>query len=1091
MLFDTTFNGRIFQMLDALDYGDAVSAQAIELDAMLRKLGFSTALQSKWYHQDVHELRTDLGSPVPTDRDVVIVHYSGYSKEVLAYVQQLRCTKVCIYHNITPHTFFRPGTDLYEHCLKGRQQLREVVRDFHYFWGDSAYNLRELTELGADPKHCSVVPIIVGRSRAVAGAASREPGAWIFLGRIAANKGQANLVRLFAAMHAEDPRRASKLYLVGGFNAADPYFQELNREISRLGVSEQVVVCGKVPDADIESYFSRASIFVSMSEHEGFGVPLIEAAHHDVPVAALRNTAIAETMGGSAGLAETGEELRKKIEEIACDEQHAGRILEDQKRNASRFARAAVETCLIDALRTVLPDRSRFNTVSIVICTYNRSDFLDRCLDYLQYQTNQNFEVIVVNGPSTDGTDEVLDRYKDRVKIGRNPERNLSASRNIGIELSDGDIVAFIDDDAIPFDDWVDTQLREFNQRPLTLAALGGPAYYAGTLEFQAQDIGINRFAETQVNIDSGQIGTAGWERSLLGTNTCFRNDILRSNLGFDEQFDYFLDESELCFRLQSKKCIVGYCPDLFLRHEFAQSHNRGGKYNYNWFTICKNTAYFIAAYSELKGKKLMDCVERRMDLDRIKPLKAGRDAGEISTQDYQKFADAIQSGVNKGLIDAEDFPRTRSLCPAPGAFRPFCRAAAYPLVGPALKRLHICIVSKEFPPFTVSGGIGTLYYHLASELLLMGHRVTVVAPADQESVYRRGRFSVQFAKRHAICSDTLGAPGFVTNTNWSISAFHAVAELHDREPVDIVESALWDSEALAMSLLPRRQRPPLVLRLVTPFPVVSRLNGWTVSDRETALFRTAEKTLIANADAIVPISESIADTIETEYDIRRDTRWVRSHCGIAYWPSFDSRLDYTELTKINGNSFTVPLGSKLVLFVGRLETRKGVDVLLTSANKFLATDSQAHLLLAGRDIEDWAKRAQSLLLPNVAPRVHFLGEVDDITREKLLHAAHCVVFPSRYESFGLVPLEAYVHGKPVVASRAGAIPEVVSDEKSGLLFPPGDTGALARCVERLLVDPELCARLSVGAKRQIRHFSSRNSAIRAVKLYATLLSQK
>lgn len=1092
MLFDTNFKGRIFQVIEALDYGDAVSNQAIELGKMLQQMGFPTAIHVKYRHEAVKGLCVDLEALTPTDEDVVIVHYSGYSEYALPYVQKFRCTKVCVYHNITPHTFFHIGTPLYEFCLKGRQQLHEVVRDFHYFWGDSNYNLQELIELGASHEKCAVVPIVVGRTMASADRPnSRETGAWVFLGRVAANKGHINLVRLFARVRADDPKCAQKLYIVGRFESDDPYYKELRRVIDELKLTDRVVITGKVSDADVEHCLARASIYVSMSEHEGFGVPLVEAAHHNLPVVALRNTAIGETMGECVGLANTEEELRQLIKELLSNEQRYVQALEEQKRNSVRFSHAAVGDCLICALRGVLPDRSRFTTVSIVICTYNRKDLLERCLDYLQYQTNQNFEVVVVNGPSTDNTDEVLECYKHRIKIGRNPEQNLSISRNMGIELSDGDVIAFIDDDALPFDDWIDTIVREFGRRPLTTAAIGGPAYLAGSLEFQCQDIGINRFAEAKVNIDSSVIGSNGWERSLIGTNTCFRADVIREICGFDEQFDYFLDESELCFRLQSRNYIVGYCPSLFLRHEFAQSHNRTGKYKFNWFTICKNTAYYIAAYSGLKGKGLSDYVDQRMYSERIVPLEDGYKAGEISHEEYQAFAVAVRAGAKQGLIDSREFPRTRGLKPAPGVFRVFSCAAAYPLVGRDIERLHICIVTKEFPPFVPGGGIGTLYYNLASELLLMGHYVTVVAPVESGesgSTFQRGRFAIRYTKLKTVCSGAVSASGFINNINWSISAFQAVAALHAIHPVDIIESALWDSEALALSLIPHNQRPQLVVRLVTPFPVAARLNGWSVPEYEGSLFKAAEKALIAHADAVVPISESIACTLEAEYGISRDARWSKSHCGIAYWPFFDFRLGYADLGEVNGKQLDVPKGSKLILFVGRLESRKGVDVLLAAANEFLASDSQAHLLLAGRDIEGWTQKAQAILSSEMVNRIRFLGEVDDATRDKLLHAAHCVVFPSRYESFGLVPLEAFVHGVPVIASRAGAIPEVVSDEECGLLFEAGNSESLATCVTRLLTEPQLRARLSVGARKRIRHFSSRNSAINAIKLYASLL---
>jgi glycosyltransferase involved in cell wall biosynthesis len=698
---------------------------------------------------------------------------------------------------------------------------------------------------------------------------------------------------------------------------------------------------------------------------------------------------------------------------------------------------------------------------------------------------------VVVNGPSDDNTDEVLERYRDRIKVGVNSQRNLAISRNIGIDLADGDLLAFIDDDALPFDDWVETLIDEFNRRPLTLGALGGPAYYAGTLRYQSEDIGINRFAEAKVNIDSREVGESGWERSLLGTNTCFSGEALRAVSGFDEQFDYFLDESELCFRMHQAGYLIAYRPDLYLRHEFAQSHNRGGRYNYNWFTICKNTAYYIAAYSGLKGAELKKYLDQRMQSERVAPLEAAYRAGEIRKDEYDRHIKAINDGVVQGLKDVADFPKTREIRQRPGKFKVFTSAATYPLVGCDTPSLHICIVSKEFTTYSAGGGIGTLYYHLASELLLMGHQVTLITPGEKVHVYRCGRFSVRYAPIQPNATDTLGSTGFVNNMNWGMTALRAVAELHAEHRIDIIESALWDTEALPIALLPKGKRPPLVVRLVTPFPVAARLNGWQVPQREADLFLAGETALIQNADLVVPISESIAKTIQQEHAIERDARWNLSHCGIAYWPFFDASAGYTSLEDRAGNPLKVSADMKFVLFVGRLEGRKGVGTLLEAAKRFLAADPEAHLVMAGRDIENWTERAKDIFENSLAERVHFLGSVEDQVREKLLNAAHCVVFPSQYESFGLVPLEAFVHGTPVIASRAGAIPEVVADDLSGLLFESGNVEELANCVSRVLTDKALHSRLSEGAREQIRVFSSRNSAIRAVSAYVALIRER
>jgi glycosyltransferase involved in cell wall biosynthesis len=1090
MTFASGFKGKVIQVIEALDYGDAVSNHVLALHRIFLDMGLASRIHSKWHHPSVAEWRADLDDLRVGEEDLVLLHYACYSEHSFPFVRKLRCTKICVYHNITPHSFFAPGTMLHELCLKGREeQLPEVVRESHYFWGDSKFNVEELLALGAKAEQCAVVPIVVNPPAAAMRREhpSREQGVWLFIGRIAPNKGQRELVRLFAAMRAANGSLAQKLNLVGNYSPDDQYYRQLREDIALLGLENDVILTGKTDDATVHEFLSAGSVYVSMSLHEGFGVPLIEAACHGLPVIALHSSAVGETLGWGGGLAHSAEEVAQHIERCMTDEKFRLRLVEEQALNAQRFTSAAVTRALESALTAVLPRQSQFRSVSIVICTYNRSDLLDRCLDYLQYQTSQDFEVIVVNGPSTDNTEEVVAKYRDRIKYATNPARNLSISRNIGIELSDGDLVAFIDDDAIPFDDWIATLLREFNRRPLTHAAIGGPAYFAGTLKFQAQDIAINRLAIAQVNVDSALIGTDGWERSMLGTNTCFRADIVREQGGFDEQFDYFLDESELSFRLQNNGYIVGYSPVLYLRHEFAQSDNRVGQFNFNWFSICKNTAYYIAAYSGMQGEELRAYAEMRAASERVEPLRVALAGGEISQVEFEGHVKAIERGTSQGLRDALDFPKTRKLGGPPGRFEPFASAPLYPIVGRDLRALHICIVTKEFPPFVNGGGIGTLYYHLASELLLMGHRVSVVVPGSESSRYEQGRLSVRYEPIRELCPETIAAPGFARNTNWSVAALHAVAEIHQVDAIDVVDSALWDSEALSFSLLDTENRPPLVVRLVTPFAVAKRLNGWSMPERESSFFNAAEKRLIERADAIVPISESIAHTVQTEHRVQQDDRWQVAHCGIAYWASFLHSKNYAELKFINGQPVAFPEDAKLIVFVGRLEPRKGVDLLMSAAAQILAADLRAHLILAGKESAEWPLPRSADMSPDIAGRIHIVGEVDDSTRDKLLNAAYCVVFPSRYESFGLVPLEAFVHGAPVVATNAGAIPEVVIAGECGLLFEPENSGSLADCVIRLLTDTGLRNLLSAGAKQRVRRLSSRNSAIGAIKLYSKL----
>ncbi len=124
-------------------------------------------------------------------------------------------------------------------------------------------------------------------------------------------------------------------------------------------------------------------------------------------------------------------------------------------------------------------------TVSVIINTYNRGAHLKRLLDALSRQTYDNFEVIVVNGPSTDNTKEIIRQYKKAIRAAKCPITNLSVSRNIGVRKAAGEINAFIDDDAVPQDTkWIETAVSYFEDEKV--GTVGGTVYRLdGGINFQ------------------------------------------------------------------------------------------------------------------------------------------------------------------------------------------------------------------------------------------------------------------------------------------------------------------------------------------------------------------------------------------------------------------------------------------------------------------------------------------------------------------------------------------------------------------------------------------------------------------------------
>ncbi|MEC4814630.1 MAG: glycosyltransferase family 2 protein [Scytonema sp. PMC 1069.18] len=242
-------------------------------------------------------------------------------------------------------------------------------------------------------------------------------------------------------------------------------------------------------------------------------------------------------------------------------------------------------------------------SISIIVCTSDRPIFLKKALKSLELISYQNFEVIVIDASSTPETQEFVRSFSQttrlRLKFLNVERKNISYSRNLGIKLASGSIVAFFDDDAIPPSKWVDELLATYARYGDKCAAVGGrvrdltrPHY---PLQFRR---GItNIFSETIAirPVDAADYNQPNgfWFNGLMGTNSSFRKDLLEKINGYDEFFDYFLDETDVCLRLIQAGYEVHYA-DVTVDHYPQPSHNRiDQKHLQCWYALAKNTTYF------------------------------------------------------------------------------------------------------------------------------------------------------------------------------------------------------------------------------------------------------------------------------------------------------------------------------------------------------------------------------------------------------------------------------------------------------------------------------------------------------------------
>src|SRR5215213_7048155 len=288
---------------------DAVSNDALGMFDVLTRHGHdvrlfceSHSLRHSWI-SDLAKIEKFLKGPA----DILLYHHSRGWQRGLDLIQELRCRRVIKYHNVTPARFFTDfNSSEQEQCEIGRKQLVDLAAaGCDLYLSDSAFNMQELIAVGADASKSFVVPPFHHIDRLSKINADPETvrkysdgiANVLSVGRVVPNKSLHHLIEAFAH-YRYGCNSNSRLIIVGkGGEGFSPYSKLLHRQVDKLGLREAVVFTGGVSDAELKAYYLVAHALVTVSEHEGFCVPLVEAMSMELPITAYASTAIPETLG--------------------------------------------------------------------------------------------------------------------------------------------------------------------------------------------------------------------------------------------------------------------------------------------------------------------------------------------------------------------------------------------------------------------------------------------------------------------------------------------------------------------------------------------------------------------------------------------------------------------------------------------------------------------------------------------------------------------------------------------------------------------------------------------------------------------------
>lgn len=707
-------------------------------------------------------------------------------------------------------------------------------------------------------------------------------------------------------------------------------------------------------------------------------------------------------------------------------------------------------------------EKSNSPRVSVVINTCDRGAYLGDTLDGLMRQTYDNFEVIVVNGPSVDDTEKVAKRYGVRYFTA---PFNLSVSRNIGIKKAAGEIVAFIDDDAVPDVHWIADIVGAYDDP--AVGAVGGRVYNGDGTGFQYSygRIGVWGYPETRHSAPYDNNDPSGeWFNINIGTNASYRRAALVDVGGFDEEIEYYHDESDVCVRLVQAGYKVRQLENAYVHHKMAPSYRRkSSSRTVVWDAIVKNTIYF-ALLNTASRKSFIERLRRPYQGEKEKlsaPFMLAK-SGDITYKrailSYFSLWRAICRGYVRGFSGKRRLMQGYVYNPA--GFRKY-RKSELPK-----KQLNFLLVSQGYPP-QQTDGIARYTHVLAKELLKLGHRVNIVTRAGegmQKGVFLMDGAWVYRHDDRQFFEPTTGYARVDAQLAHARSVLNTSRQINKSHKVDCALVPLWDAEGVGLLM---NKIAPTILTLMSPLKKVVETQWFNQNDPSYEVTYGLEKECVLLADGIMSISDNIKKTISELYDvdwssIEKKVPVVTLPLGVS--PAFISS-DAEHAQKLSKAK-----GRVEVLYVGRPERRKGIDLLLKSIPDILSDRPDVRVRLVGglegndeNGISYYGAFRDKYHNAKWFGQVEFAGRLSDMDLAAAYKNCDIFVAPSRYESFGQIYIEAMAAGKPVVGARTGGVPEVIHEGENGFLIDNESSEQLTNAVLELINNPEL--RDSMGAK--------------------------
>jgi glycosyltransferase involved in cell wall biosynthesis len=349
------------QWVPAAHKGDAVGDSARRVRDLLREMGHESDLFALTMDDELRGEVRPFSDAASRAGDITIFHFAVPSPMTDAFARLPR-GRVLQYHNVTPASFFAPyDPGIFRLATLGRAELQTLAGQTDAALGDSEYNRQELEALGFGNTGVFPIAVDVDRIRN----APRQPALerilgdgltnFLFVGRIVPNKKIEDHIML-AEQYKRYVDTGYRFIFVGRTDGVPRYYNTIRALIAEYKMpADRFVFTGPVPDGDLATYYRTAHVYVSLSEHEGFCVPLLEAMAADVPVLAYAATAVPDTLGG-AGVQFAPKDLEYAAEllgELTFNDALRAQVRAGQRRRLADFGDARLRQELTRVLSVV------------------------------------------------------------------------------------------------------------------------------------------------------------------------------------------------------------------------------------------------------------------------------------------------------------------------------------------------------------------------------------------------------------------------------------------------------------------------------------------------------------------------------------------------------------------------------------------------------------------------------------------------------------------------------------------------------------------------------------------------------------------